>query len=70
MPAHGLSACYIGRVRVRVQSTWRTRVLILIAIVAAGIIAWLEVDRREELRDRTRREERTRAYEVEVELAE
>ncbi|MEC7518920.1 MAG: hypothetical protein VYE22_03590 [Myxococcota bacterium] len=29
--------------RYRVRSSWRTRVLLLIAVIVAGVIAWLRV---------------------------
>jgi hypothetical protein len=29
--------------RVKVQSSWRTRVLILIAVIVAGVMTWLEL---------------------------
>jgi len=34
-------------VRARVQSNWRTRLLLLLAFVAAGVIAWHRVSERE-----------------------
>ncbi|MCZ7679116.1 MAG: hypothetical protein M5U28_10335 [Sandaracinaceae bacterium] len=51
--------------RVRVRSSWRTRALLLVAILAAGLIAWLETERR--ARERPPRERAS--YEVEVELS-
>ncbi len=34
-------------VRVRVRSSWRTRALILLCVVAAGVIAYLRAESRE-----------------------
>ncbi|HEY8430779.1 MAG TPA: hypothetical protein VIL20_20510 [Sandaracinaceae bacterium] len=49
------------------KATWRTRALLLVAIVLSGVIAWLEVEAR---LSHERERPASESYEVEVEIAE
>jgi hypothetical protein len=56
-------------VRVRVESNWRTRVLVLLAILVAGVIALMNMPQRDE-RERRPHPTRSDPDVIEVELRE